>query len=126
MRRPIHASEAERKHLLLAYQAALAEHQAFVAREQQLLEEIEAREICIEADTIARDAFLADTGRDAGSVVSTQYGRAAQMEGSGIEHHLLRMSLDLISGERWSVKDEYVFLFITRFEFSISEYGLLE
>jgi hypothetical protein len=128
MRRPIHASEAERKHLLLAYQTALAEHQAFVAREQQLLEEIEAREIYIEADTIARDAFLADTGRDADSAATTPYCRPAQKEASSAERHLLRMSLELIGGGRCSMKDEYmyVFLFITRFEFSISEYGLLE
>ena len=118
MRRPIHSPQAERTHLLLvAYQAAMAEQQALVAREQQVLEEIEARKIlAIEADTtIARDAFPAecvktDGGRDAGSVLTTQYGRPAQMEaGSSVERHLLRMSLELIAGETLSVKDGYVF-----------------
>jgi hypothetical protein len=100
-------------------------------REQQVLEELEAREINVEANTIAHDAFLCDcvktdTGGDGGSALTTQYGGAAQMEAGSVERHVLRMALGLIAGGMLSVKDEYVFLFITRFEFSIFEYGLLE
>ena len=117
MRRPIHSPQAERTHLpLVAYQAAMAEQQALVAREQQVLEEIETRKIAIEADTtIARDAFPAeyvntDGAHDAGSVLTTQYGRPAQMEASSsVERHLFRMALEPIAGETLSVKDGYVF-----------------
>ena len=94
----------------------MADHQAPAAREQQLLEEVEARQINLETNIIARDTFLADSvkpdgGGDAGSALTTctPHHRAAQMEAGSVKRHLLRISLGLIGGGRWSVKDGYVF-----------------
>lgn len=117
MRRPICAPQAERTHLLPAYQAALAEHQVLVAREQQLLEEVEAQRVDIEADTSACDACLvnsvraADGGGDAGCELSTRFSIGGD--------YLLRTTLDLISGGMLSANDEYMSLFIT-LEFSVA------